>query len=295
MTELASTSRAAPPSLNDRDLPQRPLVVIQPGSRGLGVSLRELWEYRELLYFLMWRDVKVRYKQTALGVLWVILQPLLMMLVFTIFFGILSGIRPEDGVPYALFAFAGLLPWTFFSSAATQSGNSIINSVGLITKVYFPRLIVPIAAVGAVLLDLAISLCVLAVLMLYWQVLPGRGLLMLPLLIILVTGLALGFGILMTALNVKYRDVRIALPFIIQIWFFVSPIIYPATIVPARWRWILALNPMTGIAEGFRTALYGRRPFDWPSLALATAVTCLLLLCAIFTFKRTEKTFADIV
>lgn len=276
-------------------LPEEPLVVIEPKRSSLGPELREIWSHRELLYFLMWRDVKVRYKQTALGVIWVVLQPLVMMLLFTLFFGRLAGIKSDDGVPYALFAYAGLLPWTFFAAAATVGGNSLTNSASLITKVYFPRLIVPLAAVGAALLDLAISFCVLAALMIYWGIGWGRSLLMLPALILLVAALALGTGMLMAALNVKYRDVRIALPFALQVWFFASPIIYPTSMVPERWRWLMALNPMSGIVEGFRAALYGRKEFDWASLAASAVIALLLLTCAVFTFRRMERGFADIV
>jgi lipopolysaccharide transport system permease protein len=276
-------------------LPEEPLVVIEPKRSSLMLDLREIWAHRELLYFLMWRDVKVRYKQTALGVAWVVLQPLLMMLIFTLFFGRLAGIQSDDGIPYSLFAYAGLLPWTFFSSAVNLSGNSLVNSASLVTKVYFPRLILPLAAVGAVLLDFAISSCVLAALMVYWRVGVGVSLLALPLLLVLLTALALGAGTLMAALNVKYRDIRIALPFVLQIWLFASPIIYPASMVPGRWRWLMALNPMTGVIEGFRAALFGRKDFDWPSLAVSAVVAVVLLACAAFTFKRMEKSFADIV
>jgi lipopolysaccharide transport system permease protein len=276
-------------------LPEEPLVVIQPKRSSFALDLREIWAHRELLYFLMWRDVKVRYKQTALGVAWVGLQPLIMMLIFTLFFGNFANIRSDDGTPYPLFAYAGLLPWTFFSSAVNLSGNSLVNSANLVTKVYFPRLVLPFAAVGAVLLDLAISSCVLAALMAYWRVGISLNLLMLPALVLLLVALALGAGTLMAALNVKYRDIRIALPFALQIWLFASPIIYPTGMVPERWRWLLALNPMTGLIEGFRAALYGRKGFDWPSLAVSLVVAVALLALAVFTFKRMEKGFADIV
>ncbi|HVF67317.1 MAG TPA: ABC transporter permease [Pyrinomonadaceae bacterium] len=275
-------------------LPEEPLVVIAPKHLSLARDLRDIWAHRELLYFLMWRDVKVRYKQTALGVVWVVLQPLLMMTMFTIFFGRLVG-EPGGGVPYPLFAYAGLLPWTFFSSAAMQGGNSIVNNSSLITKVYFPRLIMPLAAVGAVLLDLAISFCVLAALMVYWRVPAGTSALALPALVVMVAALAYGAGTLMAALNVKYRDVRIALPFALQVWFFATPIIYPTSSLPESWRWALSLNPMTGVVEGFRAALYGRTRFDWPALAFSAAVTLVLLACAVFTFRRMERDFADVV
>ena len=287
---MASTpgkpATALPPSL--------PPIVIDSSASGVGLDLKSLWTYRELLYFLIWRDVKVRYKQTALGVLWVILQPLVMMLIFTVLFGQLGNI-PSEGIPYSLFAFAGLLPWTFFSGAVSLSSNSVVNSANLITKVYFPRLIVPIAAVGATLVDLALSFGVLALLMAYRHQAPSINLLMLPLLVLLLILVALGFGILMSALNVKYRDVRIALPFLIQVWFFASPVIYPLSLVPPKVRWAVTLNPLSGIIEGFRVALYGHRNFDWVSLSISAIVTLLLMVCAVYTFRKMESGFADIV
>jgi len=292
--QIASTTETAPHNQGSLPSSDRPLVVIEPRASWLGTTLRDLWTYHELLYFLTWRDVKVRYKQTLLGVLWAILQPLCMMLIFSLFFGRLVGV-PSDGIPYPLFAFAGLLPWTFFATAASTSGNSVVNSANLITKVYFPRLIVPMAAVGAALVDFAITFAVLGALMIYYRVGLTWGLLMLPVLSVLLVTLALGFGVLMSALNVRYRDVRFALPFIIQLWFFASPIIYPTSLVPERWRWLLALNPMTGIIEGFRAALFGRTSFDWRAIMIAAVITLVLLVYAAVTFKRMEKTFADIV
>jgi homopolymeric O-antigen transport system permease protein len=291
-TEIASTSQAT--SVNQFNTTDLPLIIIEPKKSYFGINLRELWSYHELLYFLAWRDIKVRYKQTILGVLWAILQPLLMMLLFSLFFGKLAGL-PSDGVPYPLFAFAGLLPWTFFSSAATTSGNSIVNSSNLITKVYFPRLLVPTAAVVAALLDFAITFIVLGALLVYYRVTLTWSILMLPVLIALLTVLTLAFGVLMSALNVKYRDIKFALPFLIQLWFFASPIIYPSSMVPESWRWILALNPMTGIIEGFRASLFARKPFDWMMIMISAAVSLLLLLLSVVMFKRMEKTFADIV
>jgi lipopolysaccharide transport system permease protein len=293
--QIAKTTETASPGQGANSLSGEPLVVIEPRRRAtLALTLRDLWTYHELLYFLMWRDVKVRYKQTLLGVMWAILQPLIMMLIFTLFFGKLVGV-PSDGVPYPVFAFAGLLPWTFFATAANSSGNSVVNSANLITKVYFPRLIVPMAAVGAALLDFAITFVVLGALMIYYGVGLTWGALMLPVLVLLLIMLALAFGILMSALNVKYRDIRFALPFLIQLWFFASPIIYPASLVPERWRWVQALNPMTGIIEGFRAALFGRKAFDWQALAISAAITIVLLAYAVLSFKRMEKSFADIV
>jgi lipopolysaccharide transport system permease protein len=287
-TDTATPGRGAPP------LPDEPLVVIQPRRWSFPVNPRDLWAYHELLYFLAWRDVKVRYKQTVLGAAWVVLQPLCMMLIFSLFFGRLAGM-PSDDVPYSLFAFAGLVPWTFFSTAVTMSGNSVVNSANLVTKVYFPRLIVPMAAVGAAMLDLLFTFTVLGVLMVYYGVAPGPGLLALPLLLALLALLALAFGVLTSALNVKYRDVRVALPFLLQLWFFASPIIYPTSMVPPDWRGLLALNPMTGIIEGFRAALFGRKEFDTLALALSAVVTLALLAYALVTFRRMESTFADIV
>jgi lipopolysaccharide transport system permease protein len=275
------------------DLPEEPLILIEPGRRWVALNLRDLWAYRELLFFLTWRDVKVRYKQTLLGAAWAIIQPLFTMLLFTLFFGKLAGM-PSEGIPYPLFAYAGLLPWTFFANAVTNSGNSLVGSANLITKVYFPRMIIPGAAVGAGLVDFALAFLLLAGMMFSYGVAITRSLLMLPLLILLTVLLAAGVGMWMSALNVKYRDIRYALPFFIQLWMFASPIIYPATIVPERWRWALALNPLTGIIEGYRSALFGRA-FDATALALATALTLAILMYAAYDFRRMEKTFADVV
>ena len=274
-------------------LPEKPLVTIEPSKNWVALNLRDLWAYRELLYFLTWRDIKVRYKQTALGAMWAIIQPLLTMLIFTIFFGKLAGM-PSDGVPYSIFAYAGLLPWTFFSNAVTASGNSLIGSANLITKVYFPRMIIPAAAVGAGLLDFAIAFIVLFVLMAYHGMGVAGSIVMLPVLVLLTMLLALGVGMWMSALNVKYRDIRHALPFMIQLWMFVSPVIYPSSIVSGKWRWVFALNPLTGIIEGFRSSLFGRA-FNWTALAISSAFTLVLLVYSAYTFRRMEKTFADIV
>ena len=276
-----------------QDAPAQPLIVIEPSHSWLALDLGSLWHYRELLYFLTWRDVKVRYKQTALGVVWAVLQPLCTMLVFSLFFGRLAGV-PSEGLPYPLFAFAGLLPWVFFSNALANSGNSLVGSANLITKVYFPRLLVPGAAVGAGLVDLGIGFALLAPLMIYYGKGPSSSILLLPLLVVLLTLLALGVGLLTSALNVKYRDIRYALPFIIQLWMFVSPVIYPLSFVPAKWRWVMWLNPLVGIIEGFRAVLFGK-PVEWELLGVATALTLILLIFAAFIFRRMEKSFADVV
>jgi len=274
-------------------LPAEPLVVIQPSKRLSLLSLKDIWAYRELLFFLTWRDVKVRYKQTALGAAWAILQPLFMMIIFTIFFGRLAGVA-SAGIPYPLFALAGLVPWTFFSNAITASGNSLVGSANLITKVYFPRLIVPAAAMLAGLVDFLLAFMLLVLLMFYYRVTLTAQILFLPVLVILTALFSLGVGTWMSALNVKYRDVRFALPFLIQLWLFVSSVIVPSTSLPQKWRWLLMLNPMSGIIEGYRSALFGL-PFDWPALGTASVLTIVTLVYAIFAFGRVERSFADII
>ena len=275
------------------NLPDVPLVIIEANRSWSGVKLKDLWAFRDLLYFLTWRDVKVRYRQTALGVAWAIIQPLFTMIIFTVFFGRLAGV-PSDKVPYPLFAYAGLLPWTFFANAISNSGNSLVGSANLVTKVYFPRMIIPAAAIAAGLVDLAISFIVLVLLMIYYRVQVTWGFLMFPIVVVLTALLALGVGMWLSALNVKYRDVRFALPFIVQLWLFVSPVIYPASFLPARFRWLLYLNPMTGIIESYRASLFGL-PFDWSALAVSAAITFALLLYSSYAFHRMEKNFADII
>lgn len=274
-------------------LPAEPLVVIQPNKRWSILSFKDIWAYRELLFFLTWRDVKVRYKQTALGAAWAILQPLFMMLIFTVFFGRLAGVA-SAGIPYPLFALAGLVPWTFFANAITASGNSLVGSANLITKVYFPRLIVPAAAMLAGLVDFMLAFLMLVLLMFYYRVTLTVQILFLPVLILLTALFSLGVGTWMSALNVKYRDVRFALPFLIQLWLFVSSVILPSTSIPQKWRWLLMLNPMSGIIEGYRAALFGL-PFDWPALGIASVLTIVVLLYAIYAFGRVERSFADII
>ncbi len=274
-------------------LPEQPLVIIEPNKAWGALDLRDLWAYRELLYFLTWRDVKVRYKQTELGIAWAIIQPVFTMLVFTLFFGRLAGV-PSDSVPYPIFAYAGLLAWTFFANSITNSGNSLVGSANLITKVYFPRMIIPGAAVAAGLVDFAIAFVILIVLMIYYGVMVTWSILVFPAVVLLTTLLAIGVGMWLSALNVKYRDVRFALPFLVQLWMFVSPVIYPTSFLPARFRWLLWLNPMTGIIEGYRSALFGRA-FNWTALAVSTAITLILLVYSSYSFRRMEKSFADIV
>lgn len=270
-----------------------PLVVIQPSRGWKLLSLKDIWAYRELLFFLTWRDVKVRYKQTALGAAWAILQPLFMMLIFTIFFGRLAGVA-SSGIPYPLFALAGLVPWTFFSNAIAASGNSLVGSSNLITKVYFPRLLVPAAAMLAGLVDFALAFAMFCVLMIYYGVAPTMQVLVLPVLILLTGLFALGVGTWMSALNVKYRDVRFALPFLIQLWLFVSSVIMPSSSLGPKWRRLLLLNPMSGIIEGYRAALFGL-PFDWTALGIAALITVAVLIYAFYSFARVERSFADII
>ncbi len=294
----ANLGNAARPSAarlvgNRFDVPDKPVVVIETSKGWVPVNLPNLWSYRELLYFLVWRDIKVRYKQTLLGALWAILQPLVTMLIFTYFFGKLARI-PTDGVPYPIFFYTGLLLWTYFSGAVVSGANSLIGNTNLITKVYFPRLIIPAAAVGAGLVDFAIASVLLIGLVIYYNFSVTWSYLMLLPLVTLTTFLALGMGIWFAALNVRYRDVRYALPFLIQIWMFLSPIIYPSSLVPEEWRWLIILNPLTGIIEGFRAALFGKE-FHWLALSYSTLFTTLLLIHAAYTFRRMERHFAELI
>jgi lipopolysaccharide transport system permease protein len=282
-----------PKALTTSALPDEPLVVLQPRRSWSPIRFQEIWAYRELLYFLTWRDVKVRYKQTVLGAAWAILQPLFMMMVFTIFFGRVAAVA-SAGIPYPLFALAGLVPWTFFANAVTASSNSLVGSANLITKVYFPRLIVPAAAMLAGLVDFILAFVLLVGMMFYYRVSLTLNIVFLPVLILLTALFGLGVGTWMSALNVKYRDVRFALPFIIQLWLFVSSVILPSSSVPAKYRWILLLNPMSGIIEGYRSALFGL-PFDWQAIGLASLITVTVLLYSTYAFGRVERSFADII
>jgi lipopolysaccharide transport system permease protein len=286
--DAGSEFRARPAGIK---LPDAPVVVIEPKRNSL--NLRELWQYRDLLYVLTLRDIKVRYKQTVLGILWAIMQPLFMMIVFTIFFSRLAGI-PSDGVPYSLFAYAGLVPWTFLSNAVVNSGNSLVGNSSLITKVYFPRMVIPLAAVGAGLIDFFIAFGLLVLLMFYHGVGLSLNILMLPILTLLTALLAAGFGMWTSAINVKYRDVRHALPFLVQVWMFATPIIYPFSLVPEKWRWLFLLNPLTGLIEAYRSAIFGK-PFDLPGLAASTVIILLILTYSMIKFRQMERSFADIV
>jgi lipopolysaccharide transport system permease protein len=271
-----------------------PVTVIEPRKGWVPIDSQEIWNYRELLYFLTKRDINVRYKQTVLGGLWAVIQPAFTMIVFTLFFGRLTKV-PSDGLPYPIFVYAGLLPWTYFANAVTASGNSLVGSANLITKVYFPRIMVPASAALAGLLDFAIAVLLLAFLMVYYQFVPGVGLILFPVLVALTFVCAVSVGLWLSALNVQYRDIRYVIPFLIQIWLFVSPVIYPVSFVNERFRWILAVNPMGGVIHAYRASLLGRQPIDWTLLGISTSVIVFLFLSGLYYFRRMERTFADVI
>lgn len=269
------------------------LTVIEPPRGWRMLNWRELWAYRELLWVLTIRDVKVRYKQTVLGAAWAILRPLVGMIIFSVVFGKLANM-PSDGLPYPIFVYAGLLPWTFFAAAIGASGQSLVGSSHLVSKVYFPRLIIPLASVGSGLLDLLIATAVLLVLMLWYGVGWGPNLLLAPVLMLAVVFAALGVGTLLSALTVAYRDFTHLTPFLVQIWMFATPVIYPASLVPEAWRWTLFLNPMAGLVEGFRGAFLGR-PFDWTGISISIVIAAVLFSIGVAYFERVERRFADII
>ncbi|MGA3294943.1 MAG: ABC transporter permease [Candidatus Acidiferrales bacterium] len=270
------------------------VLWIEPIEGWTTLKLKELWEYRELLYFLVWRDIKVRYKQAALGAAWAILQPLLTMLIFSLFFGRLAKV-PSDGIPYPLFSFTALVPWNFFATAIAQSSNSVVGSSNLITKVYFPRLAIPLASVLAGLMDFAISGGVLLVMMAYYRRVPTAHILWLPFFVLLALAAAVGVGFWLSALNVKFRDVRYVVPFLVQFWMFASPIVYPTSLLPARWRTLYALNPMVGVVDGFRWALLGTHTAPGPIIAASVLATLAFVIGGALYFRRMEAQFADVV
>jgi lipopolysaccharide transport system permease protein len=272
----------------------RPTLLIRPSRGWAALDLAELWQYRELLYFLTWRDIKVRYKQTVLGGAWAIIQPFFTMVVFSIFFGRLAGI-PSDGLPYPIFAYCALLPWQLFAHALTESSNSLVANERLITKVYFPRLVVPISAVLAGLLDFLVAFVVLIGMMMYYHIRPTAAVWTVPLFLLLTVGAALGVGLWLSALNVQYRDVRYTIPFLTQFWLFLTPVAYPSTLVPVSWRALYGLNPMAGVVEGFRWALLGKTEGPGALLAVSVAITIVTLVGGLYYFRRMEKTFADVV
>lgn len=273
---------------------EAPAIIIRPSSGWVPLNLRAIWEYREVLFFLAWRDIKVRYKQTVLGVAWAILQPVMTMVVFSVFFGGLAGV-PSNGLPYPLFVFCALLPWQLFAHALTESSNSLVANERLISKVYFPRLVIPLSAVLVGLVDFVFPFFVLLGMMFYYGITPTTALWTLPLFLLLAVTTSLGVGLWLSALNVEYRDVRYTLPFITQFWLFVSPVAYPSGLVPEPWRLVYGLNPMAGAIEGFRWALLGNVEGPGPMLAVSVAATLFLLVGGLYYFRRMEKTFADVV
>lgn len=273
---------------------KKPSVVIQPQKGMFQLDLVSLWHYRELLYFLVWRDVLTRYKQTAIGAAWVVLQPLINMILFTLIFSRLAKI-PSDGIPYPVFAFTALLPWSYFSQALAKTSGSVVGSSNLVTKIYFPRLLIPIAASIAPVVDLIFSFLVLLVLMGWFKIVPTWGLPALPIFMALAILTALAVGLWSAALNVKYRDVGSIIPFVAQIWMYASPVAYPVSMVPEKWRLLYSLNPMVGVIEGFRWALLGRQCPDLLMMTVSSVTVLLLLLGGIVYFKRMEQSFADVI
>jgi len=269
-------------------------IIIKPKKGWQLIDFKELKDYRDLFYFLVTRDIKIRYKQTVLGGLWAIIQPLFFMVVFTLFFGKLAKV-PSDGIPYPIFNFSAMVAWIYFSNAIINSGNSLIQNTSLISKVYFPRLIVPLTPVLAGLLDFFIAFIVLMGMMLYFHIYPTVMIFFLPLLIILMVLTASGVGAILAALNAKYRDIRYTIPFLVQLWMFASPIVYPASMVPEKYRLIYALNPMAGVIEGFRSALLGTIVFPTQMLLVSTLVSGSLFIIGILYFKQTERYFADVI
>ncbi len=272
---------------------QVPTIIIEPTRRWVSLKLRDLWQYRELFYFLTWRDIKVRYKQTLIGFLWAIIQPFLKMVVFSIIFGSLAKMDSE-GFPYPIFLYAGLLPWEFFASSVSRTGQSVITSTSLITKVYFPRLIIPIASIGVCLVDFAISFLILIVLMLYYSVVPTLSMFIVLPLVLMTIFTAIGVGVFISALNVAYRDFRYVVPFFVQIWMFLTPVVYATRMIPEKWRWLILLNPMAGIVDAYRSAILGKA-FEWGNLGISMAMAVVIFLGGIMYFRKTEKYFADIV
>jgi homopolymeric O-antigen transport system permease protein len=272
----------------------KPILHIRPSKGWVSIKLGELWQYRELLYFLVWRDVKVRYKQTTLGATWAIIQPVFTMIVFSLFFGKL-GKMPSDGIPYPIFSFTALVPWTFFSTGLTQASNSLVGSSSLITKVYFPRLIIPVATVLAGVVDFVLAFLILLGMMFYYGIHPGINIVWLPLFLLLSFVTALGVGLWLSALNVQYRDVRYIVPFITQLWLFGTPIAYPSSLLPQPWRTLYGLNPMAGVVEGFRWALLHTSYAPSPIIAASSLAALIILVGGAFYFRRTEKNFADLV
>ena len=273
---------------------EHPITVIVPARGALALDFAELWSYRELLFLFAWRDATVRYKQSVVGIGWALIQPVLMMIIFTTVFGHFAQL-PSDGLPYSVFTLCALLPWNYFARSLGDSSNSLVGAAHLITKIYFPRLILPLSKVFSGLIDFAIAFVLLIALMAWYGIAPTRGLLLLPLFMLMAILTSLAVGLWLTALNVKYRDVAFVVPFLVQVWMYASPVAYSTSIVPERWRSIYCLNPMVGVVEGFRWALLGKEPPDFVSTTLSMATVILLLISGLYYFRRMERTFADIV
>ena len=271
-----------------------PVLFIRPSKGWISLKLGELWEYRELLYFLTWRDVMVRYKQTVLGVAWAIIQPVFTMVVFSLFFGRLAKM-PSDGIPYPIFSYAALVPWQFFANGLSASSNSLVGSANLIKKVYFPRLVIPISSVLSGGVDFCLAFLVLLGMILAYGIVPTWNMVWLPLLLLLALVTALGAGLWLTAMNVQFRDVRYAVPFLIQAWMYATPIAYPSSLLDEPWRTLYGLNPMVGVVEGFRWALLGAETAPGPVVLVSALVSIALLVSGAFYFRRMERTFADVV
>lgn len=272
----------------------RTVTVIRPSRGWISLKFREVWEYRELLFFLAWRDISVRYKQTVLGAAWAIIQPVLTMMVFSLFFGRWGNI-PSDGVPYPIFAYVALLPWQYFATALTSSSDSLVGNANLLSKVYFPRLVIPMASVLPAAIDFALAFLVLLVMMVYYGITPTWNIIWLPLFLLLALITALGVGLWLSAMNVQYRDIRYTIPFLAQFWMFASPVAYPSSLVPEMWRPLYGLNPMAGVIEGFRWALLGTNTGPGPMMAVSVGVALVLLVSGALYFRKMEKTFADVV
>jgi len=270
------------------------ITIIRPEQAWWDINLKEIWQYRELLYFFVWRDIKVRYKQTVIGAAWAILQPLMTMVVFSLFFGKLAKM-PSQGLPYPIFYYSALLPWMYFANALQNATNTIIEHQRVITKVYFPRAILPLAAVLSGLVDFAIAFTILIGMMLFYNIIPTVAIVWLPFLLLLAVLTALGVGLWLSALNAIYRDVRYAVPFFIQFWMFASPVAYPSSLVPEKWHWLYGLNPMAGVIEGFRWALTGQGQVSVPLLFVSAFAVMLVLMGGLFYFRRMEGTIADLV
>jgi lipopolysaccharide transport system permease protein len=271
-----------------------PVTVIEPTNGWRALNLRELWRFRELLYFLTWRDVKVRYKQTVIGALWAILQPLLTMVIFTVVFSRLANV-PSEGVPYPVFSYSALLPWTFFATALTTAGTSLVTNANMVSKIYFPRVILPISSVLGAGLDFAIAFVVLIGMMLYYGITPGWAVLTIPLFVLLAFLTSTGVSLWLSAINVKYRDVRYTIPFLTQVWLFLTPVAYPSSMIPEKWRTLYALNPMAGVVEGFRWALLGTENPPNGLVAVSSLMVIVMFVGGLFYFRRMEREFADVI